>query len=227
MNILLTDRLTCPRCGPEWGLVFLAEEVVDRRIFQGEFGCANCESRFMVRGGFGDLRIPEAVGASREDPVPPSADAEPYAEPETDPEAAVQMAALLGITSGPGMVLIRGRRADNAQALAELVPDIEVVAAHESQEGQPEARGVSRMNVGTPMPFRSLGFQGVVLSPGAAPDEVREGMRITAPMGRVVVFRASEAEKDLMEEGGFRIVLWQDGVLVGQRERLPAAGVGF
>jgi hypothetical protein len=223
MHILLTDRLTCPRCGPEWGLVFLAEEVVDRRIFKGEFGCSSCESRFPVRGGFGDLRVPDTAPAPPEAPERTTSGA----GAETDPEAAVQLAALLAITSGPGMVLIRGHRTKSAQALAELVPDLEVVAAHESQVGQPEVLGVSRMTIGTPMPFRSLGFQGVVLTDGAAPEEVLEGMRITAPMGRVVAFHASEAEKDLMEEGGFRIVLWQDGVLVGQRERLPSAGVGF
>ena len=32
MHILLTDALTCPRCGPDFGLIVLAEGVEDRRV---------------------------------------------------------------------------------------------------------------------------------------------------------------------------------------------------
>ncbi len=34
MHLLLTDRLTCPRCGPDHGLILLAREIVDR-LFDG------------------------------------------------------------------------------------------------------------------------------------------------------------------------------------------------
>jgi hypothetical protein len=35
-----------------------------------------------------------------------------------------------------------------------------------------------------------------------------------------VAFRVSEATRDLLEEVGFKIVLWQDGIVVGERDRL-------
>ena len=58
MHLLLTDRLTCPRCGPEFGLVLLADRLEDRRVLEGALGCPNCRDRYPVRDGFGDLRPP-------------------------------------------------------------------------------------------------------------------------------------------------------------------------
>ena len=44
MHILLTDTLTCPRCGPDFGLILLAERIEGRRVMDGHLGCANCRS---------------------------------------------------------------------------------------------------------------------------------------------------------------------------------------
>jgi uncharacterized protein YbaR (Trm112 family) len=51
MHILLTDILTCPRCGPAFGLILLAEQTAGRRVLQGVLGCANCRERYPVRDG--------------------------------------------------------------------------------------------------------------------------------------------------------------------------------
>lgn len=216
MHILLTDRLTCPRCGPEWGLILLARDVRDRRILEGEFGCPSCEDRFPVREGFGDLRTPPrddlSAGDAALDPIGGSG-----AGPD---EEHLKLGALLGVTSGPGMVLVLGQRAEYAPALADLLEDVEIVAAHPGQVGERETPGVSRLAVGPTLPFRSHGFQGVLLADAPTPADLREGTRMAAPMGRVVAFRASQADRDLMEQLGFRIILWQEGVLVGERERL-------
>ena len=56
MNVILTDHMVCPRCGPPFGLLLVAREVVDRRVRQGEFGCANCRDSFPVDDGFADMR---------------------------------------------------------------------------------------------------------------------------------------------------------------------------
>ena len=58
MQLLLTDRLACPRCGPGFGLVLLADRMVDRRVHEGTLGCPNCRDSFTVHAGFADLRAP-------------------------------------------------------------------------------------------------------------------------------------------------------------------------
>lgn len=216
MHILLTDRLTCPRCGPEWALILLAHEVRDRLLLEGDFGCPSCEARFPVRKGFGDLRIPPRKDTPPENP----AEGRPAGQGTDGEDEPLTLAALLGVTDGPAMVLLTGERAGLALGLADLLQDVEVVAAEPGQMGAPERPGVSRMAVGTRLPFRSHSFQAVALADAPTSDEIREGARVTAPLGRVVAFRVSEATRDLLEEVGFKIVLWQDGIVVGERDRL-------
>ena len=62
MHLLLTDRLTCPRCGPEFGLILLADKLVDRVVHSGVLGCPNCRDAFQVEDGFADLRAPPRRG---------------------------------------------------------------------------------------------------------------------------------------------------------------------
>lgn len=58
MQLLLTDRLTCPRCGPTFGLILLADRMSDRRVRDGRLGCPNCRDSFPIVDGFADLRAP-------------------------------------------------------------------------------------------------------------------------------------------------------------------------
>ena len=58
MYILLTDALTCPRCGPEFGLLVLADRMEERRVIEGRLGCANCRSAFPIRDAAADGWIP-------------------------------------------------------------------------------------------------------------------------------------------------------------------------
>ena len=46
MHILLTDVVTCPRCGPEFGLILLADRFEERRVMQGRLGCPNCREEY-------------------------------------------------------------------------------------------------------------------------------------------------------------------------------------
>ena len=64
MHLLLTDRLTCPRCGPSFGLILLADRMNDRRVVDGVLGCPNCRDGFPVRDGFGDLRAGWLIGSA-------------------------------------------------------------------------------------------------------------------------------------------------------------------
>jgi hypothetical protein len=223
MHLFLTDRLTCPRCGPEFGLILLADEVRDQRILRGVFGCANCRERYPVEGGFGDLRPPPR------EPLPRTAGAEPgeMGPPETrredgepDVEEHVRVAALLGVTEGPGTLLLTGELAHQAGALGALLEGVEIVAIHASLRNHPEGPGVSRMVAGPRIPFYSGAFRGVALGGTPGKEPVAEGARVTAPLGRLVVFGADEEVRKYLEEEGFRTLLWEDGVLVTQRPGL-------
>ena len=115
MHILLTDRLICPRCGPGFGLILIADRLENRRVIEGSLGCPNCRDRFPVERGFGDLRPP---------PRSTRSDA-PDTEPPVSPPA-VEVAALLGLTEGAGNVVLIGDLAGHATELAGLVREEEL-----------------------------------------------------------------------------------------------------
>jgi hypothetical protein len=179
MHLLTTDRLACPRCGPAFGLILLADRVVDRRVLEGRFGCANCRERFPVRGGFGDFRVP---------PVSPLAEDPRAADPgPDDPEGALRLAAMLGITEGPATLLLLGGPARQAERLVAMVPGIDVVAVHPGLRERPEEEGVSRLHVGVHLPFFSATFRGVAMDASWAASHLDEALRVAVPGARIVV----------------------------------------
>lgn len=202
MHASLTDAITCPRCGPGYGLILLADEVVDRRILDGSFGCANCRERFPVRAGFGDLRFGSAPAAPR---------------PSDYRVDAMRLAALLGITEGPALVLVAGVEAAQASALADLIEGIEVVAAWAPLEAEAERPGVSRFAISGNLPFRSASMRAVALTD---PDTVRlveDAARVAAPRARVVIYSADESIVQRVERSGLRIIAKDERTTVAQR----------
>lgn len=134
MNVALVDHLVCPRCGPPNGLLLLAHDVRDRRVHEGEFGCPNCRDRFPVVDGFGDLRPPPRVTATgagesrRGRAAGETAEGEDAAE--TGGGAAqlgLALAAALGVTRGPGLIVVTDAHRAEAPHLAKLVDGIEVL----------------------------------------------------------------------------------------------------
>jgi uncharacterized protein YbaR (Trm112 family) len=220
MHLLLTDRLSCPRCGPEFGLILLAHEVRNRRILSGELGCANCRESYPVENGFGDLRAPprrpledlhEREGLSGQSPHEAPA-------PEGSREEALRIAALMGITGGPGTLLLEGPAAVHAQAVARIVGGIEVVALYHGLRSHPEEEGVSRMVAHPGFPFFSGTLRAAVLSGPMEDAILGESARVLVPGGRVVVLGAFPGVRGRLESSGVRILLEEAGVLVGERE---------
>src|SRR5690349_20672112 len=109
MHILLTDVLCCPRCGPAFGLILLADRIEDRRVLQGRLGCANFREQYPISKGVVDL---SAGAAGRSTPA------------EAGIDAAVRIAALLGVERGPAYVLLAGTASVHAGALAGLLQDV-------------------------------------------------------------------------------------------------------
>ena len=148
MHILLTDRLTCPRCGPDFGLILLAKRLAERRVLDGALGCPNCRDQFPIEGGFADLRPPPR------DPLATALPAE-----DLDIEATNRLAALLGVSEGPGTIALVGSVAVHAAVLADRLPEIEVVAVDAATRVEVERDRVSRLVTGVELPFHPWTFR--------------------------------------------------------------------
>lgn len=215
MQLLLTDRLTCPRCGPGFGLILLADRMADRRVHEGTLGCPNCRDAFPVRDGFADLRAPPRgeLPAGRAG-APDAAD-----EGEGGPggEEADRLVALLGIHQGPGTVAMVGRPARYASRVAESVEDLQVVAVDPDARRWPDRGSVSRMAATPGLPFFSRTLRGVVADGALGRATLFEAARVTAPMSRVVVTEAPDDAREVLEEGGLRILAAESGTVVATR----------
>lgn len=201
MYILLTDILTCPRCGPEFGLILLADRIAERRVLQGVLGCANCRERYVVEDGFGTL----GSGWSSDDAAAPQ-------EEET-----VRIAAMLGVTEGHGFVLLVGDAAVHASALAGMIPGLEVVAASDMARMWPERPGVSRIGVGRTLPFLTRSLRGAVLTGAAADALLEEAARSVGALGRLVLLDAPPDAEQRLAPLGLSVLARQGSTLVAVR----------
>lgn len=205
MFLPLTDLLTCPRCGPEHGLILLAERISDRRVLEGALGCPRCRTRYPVAGGFADLR-PEpgaALSAARAEPV------------EGAGEEAVRLAALMGL-EGAGYALLIGQGAVWAPAVAALFEGGEVIVVGEESAGWGEARGVSRLAATGQLPFFARSLRGVALTEGAA-GWLEEGARVLAPGGRLLLEGAPADAGPRLEAAGLQLLAEERGAVVAVR----------
>jgi uncharacterized protein YbaR (Trm112 family) len=210
VHLYLTDRLCCPRCGPEFGLILLARDVRERRVIEGELGCSNCRERYPVLEGFGDLR------------TPPRSPLEPGSQgtyQEMDQESTLRLAALLGVTEGPGTLLLVGPEAVYSGALADLIGQVEIVGTDPSLAAMEEREGVSRLAAWPRIPFFSDAFRGVLLSGEAAQTMLKEAARTVAPKGRVVIMKADPDTRGALESLGLNVLLEEEGVVVAVKER--------
>jgi uncharacterized protein YbaR (Trm112 family) len=220
MHILLTDALTCPRCGPDFGLILLAERTEERRVASGHLGCPNCRSQFPIRNRVADLRL----GASA--PVHSSTSAGSAQGGEGDGEAAVRLAALMGLAGASGLALIAGPGARHASAVSVLVPELETIAVTDSADSAGGAdsageRGVSRVLAsGAGLPFRG-GLRAAALTGGADDARLREALRVLAPGARLVVDPAPADAGERLRGLGAEVLLEEDGVVVARAPGRP------
>ncbi|MEJ2502015.1 MAG: hypothetical protein P8177_01680 [Gemmatimonadota bacterium] len=198
MHTSLSDLLVCPRCGPTYGLVLLPGEVRDQRVVAGVLGCANCRERYRIEGGEADLRVVGGTGSGAPRGV-------------GEREAAVRLAALMGLAEARGTVLVAGPAAAHAEVLAGVVPDVEVVAV----DGVPSPR-VSSLRVAGVLPFRSGSLRGVART-GERAKLVEEGARVLGPAGRLVVEPAPAGARQRLESAGLRVLAEEGDTVVSGR----------
>jgi uncharacterized protein YbaR (Trm112 family) len=214
MHILLTDVLTCPRCGPDFGLIVLAEGIEERRVRGGHLGCPNCRSQFPIRGGVADLRLGASASA---EPSPSTAGG------AGDGEAPVRLAALMGLAGANGLAVIAGPGARHAAAVSALVPELEVIAVSDTADGDESAgaAGVSRVLAsGAGLPFRG-GLRAAALTGGADDARLREGLRVLSPGARLVVDPAPAGTAEALRGLGAEVLLDEDGVVVARAPGRP------
>ena len=213
MHLLLTDRLACPRCGPGFGLILLADRLVERRVHDGTLGCPNCRDSFSVQDGFADLRAPPrgtlAAGLAGEDPVSEST--------ADDVEDHRRIMALLGIARGPGTVALVGSPARHARYLVEHVTDLDAVVVDADTASWEEHAAVSRIVSWPGLPFFSGMLRGVVVDGRLGKAVLFEAARVTAPKCRTVVVEADGNAVQVLEEAGLSVLASEAGTVVAAR----------
>lgn len=244
MHLFLTDRLACPRCGPGFGLILFADVVRDQRVLEGELGCSNCREQYPVREGFGDFRFPRPAPTSKgagisggetlaqkgggtsdqpgETLVQNSgASDQPGETPdkkEPEEEEVVRIGALLGVTEGPGTILLTGLEASWAGNLARLIGDIEVVGMDPELIAEEESGGVSRIAAGSRIPFSDGTFRGVLSGRGVAESLLGELARVVAPGGHLVILDPDPGDGVKVEGLGLALILEEERAVVARRE---------
>lgn len=200
MHILLTDILTCPRCGPGFGLILRADRAEERCVLAGMLGCSNCREKYEIHDGIVDF------GAAPES-ISPSADA----------AAAVRLAGIMGVTEGPAFLMLAGPASAHAAAIAQMVEEVEVLtigAAAAADDGP----GINRIYAGGPqLPIASGRVAAVALSGTAATALLDEGARTVSPLGRLVLDPAPPDAAQKLQRHGMRIAAQQDGAAVALR----------
>jgi hypothetical protein len=193
-------------------LILLAHDVVDRRVLDGDLGCPGCRQKYPVRNGFADLRAdPEGSVAGTPDGVQTEGQGEGQKE-------ALRLAAALGVTEGPGTLLIIGPAARHAGGVVNLVGGIEVVAVDQSLDGNPEEVGVSRLATDPSLPFLPASFRGVLISGEEMKPALAEAVRVLAPPGRLVVLEPTPGLREAAEEMGLSVVLEEERILVARKD---------
>jgi hypothetical protein len=183
----------------------LADRVADRRAYEAWLGCANCRERYRIQDGFADLHFGPAVtdGAGSEGSM----------------EEAARLAAFLGVTEGPALVLLVGAGAQNAPALADMVEGVEVVAAWSPLADQPERAGVSRFaSTADVLPFRDASMNGVALTDEASIGLIGEAARVVKPRARVVIASGKPEVLARVERAGLHVLAKSDRGIVAQRK---------
>jgi uncharacterized protein YbaR (Trm112 family) len=218
MHLLLTDRLSCPRCGPTFGVILRADRMQDRSVLDGVLGCPNCRDAFPVVDGFADLRAPPRGVLGPGLAGPP--------QPEQGPDAASaaggsmsvdRLRALLGIVGGGGALALVGAPARFAPALGAALPELLVVGADADMRLWPEATEVSRLVSGPGLALHGAALRGVVVDGRLGRAWLAEAARVVQPKARVVVMHAREGATKVLEACGFTVMAAEAETVVAVR----------
>ena len=235
MFLELAEVLDCPDCRASAGLVAFVDRAEARRVIEGRLGCPLCEIEVPIR--LGTMRF-DLSGAARrvsppeppDDPLPAAPPSDPAAPSTPAAEAALRIAALLGVTDRAGPVVLLGPAlAGHAARLARLGDRLEVLAwlddAREAAAPIGElAAGVNPLLGAAPdgWPIRSGSLHGIALagplglagSPASALSEIERCVR---PGSRLYVHGPTSEDLERLSNAGFAELAADDTAWVGER----------
>ncbi len=205
MHILLTDILTCPRCGPDFGLIVLADRIDNRQVSEGQLGCANCRSTFPIEKGTADLRLDSVDRLPLE-----------HGHPAPEVDRGFRAAALLGPPAANASILTIEIEGFHASEISRTFPEAHVIGV---TAGRPPAEDgseslLSRIRSGRSLPFRNQAFRGVAVFGTPSAELLAEVVRVLARGTRVVIDSAPRETVEAVQELGLGLLLDQDRVVV-------------
>lgn len=168
MWLELAERLQCPRTHRATPLIVVARRTSGRRLLDGVAGCPECSLEVAIADGA--LRFPGA------EPSPPIEPALPEAH-------AARVVALLGLAEPGGAVLLGGRYAALADAIARAT-DVAPIVLNIERSGDAEATFV--ISGHERVPFTDGTFRGAALDADTPLPVLLDALRTVVPGGRVL-----------------------------------------
>ena len=230
MFLELAEVLDCPDCRASAGLVAFVDRAETRRVIEGRLGCPLCEIEVPIR--LGTMRFDLSGAARRASPAEPP-DPLPPAAPPSDPadDAALRIAALLGVTDRAGAVVLLGPAlAAHAARLARMGDRLEVLAwLDDAREGDASpieelAAGVNPLLGAAPdgWPIRSRSLHGIALAAplglaGPRAFGVPEIERCARPGARLLVHGPTPEDIECLSNAGFAELAADETAWVGER----------
>lgn len=201
MQLEIVERLRCPRAHAATPLIMVAERTVERELVSGVAGCMSCHLEASVRDG--DVFFPGTVPAAA-------------TSAHANPEALDRLVALLGLAEPSGAILLTGRYAALAAAVAAQVDVHVVVLNAEPVRGA----GVSVVHVAEPVvPFSDNTFRAAALDHETSMPVLLDTVRALQVGGRLLV------ELPLERPFGIRELARDATEWVGEREAGPTGVV--
>ena len=178
MHLEVVQALRCPRPHESSWLVARTDRLEARHIAEGMLGCPVCGAEYPVSGG--TARFAPAVRSEQ--------------AAARDDEAAVRVAALLGLTTPTGLVVLAGEWAAVAVEVAALADGVHVLSVNAPGAAPPLGLGVSSLESSLAIPLGAAVVRGIALDIAhAAPEGLTAaagalvaGGRLVAPAGAQV-----------------------------------------
>ena len=171
MFIELIDVLRCPSAHEESWLVLASRRIDGRDVMDGVLGCPVCEAEYPIVDGtvrFASEANSDIAGPSSED-------------------EALRLAALLDLASPGGYAIIAGALGNGAPALGALT-DVQLLLVN-PPPGIRMGSGLSGLTIDpgwTALPLAPASARAIALDDSATPAQLRAGLVVVRPSGRVL-----------------------------------------
>jgi uncharacterized protein YbaR (Trm112 family) len=198
MHIELIDFLRCTHKHEDSHLVAVFHRVDNREVIDATLGCPVCGASFPLRNGVA------AFAPADEQPRRLRADV------DADPDAAVRLAAFLGLTL-PGLLIVMTQTQENnfVDLVAIAQPRIFALTRHDDVI---DPTAAAWLRIADVIPVASHSIDGIVLNRDfAQPATISEAHRLLKPGRRLV------APPDTILSEGFREIARDDTYVVAER----------